>query len=524
MTGSNRYIMVNEKPFFVLGGQVHNSSAYTKDSMAPLWDVLMRMRANTAEAPVYWEQIEPEEGAFDFSIVDDLIAGARAHELRLILLWFATWKNGTMKYAPRWVKLQPDRFRRVITADGFPLPVLSPHCPATLAADMAAFHALIAHIKEADADERTVIAVQIENEPGSYGSERDYSSEGNALFAAEAPPAITSLLPTIAASGLQRTWTENGSRASGTWDAVFGQRAAEVFTAWHVARYIDAIAEAARAVYDVPLYVNVWLGENGFRNAGYDYPSGGAVSDLIPLWKAAAPHVDILAPDIYLPDTDSFHHICAAYSRADNPLLIPECGLWPATARQIFYAIAEHNAIGIAPFGIDSLVDEDGAIVDTGQALVDSFAATRAILPLIPPAQETGRLHAIVQEEGAAEQFIELEGYNALVRFGLSWYGRRAPECGGIETAHGRGLLVQTGPKEFYVTGVGFTVYLRPTAGVDRMLRADPRRGQLDPWLLVEAGRFEGDRWVVDGRRAGDESDFGLVMAVPGQAVHAVFD
>jgi len=190
----------------------------------------------------------------------------------------------------------------------------------------------------------------------------------------------------------------------------------------------------------------------------------------------------------------------------------------------MFYAIAEHKAISIAPFGIDSLVDEDGVIVDTGVALVESFAATRAILSLIPQAQETGRLHAIVQEERVAEQFIALEGYNALVQFGLSWYGHRAPTRGGMETERGRGLLVQTGPKEFYVTGVGFTVYLRPITGVDRILRAHPRRGQLDPWLLVEVGRFEGDRWVVDGRRAGDESDFGLVIAIPGRAVRAMFD
>jgi len=93
-----------------------------------------------------------------------------------------------------------------------------------------------------------------------------------------------------------------------------------------------------------------------------------------------------------------------------------------------------------------------------------------------------------------------------------------------METERGRGLLIQTGPKEFYVTGVGFTVYLRPITGVDRILRAHPRRGQLDPWLLVEVGRFEGDCWVVEGRRGGDESDFGLVMAIPGQAVRAVFD
>ncbi len=523
MVDSRRYTTVNGKPFFILGGQVHNSSAYTKERMAPLWDTLVRMHANTAEVPVYWEQIEPVEGAFDFSIVDDLIAGAREHDLKLILLWFGTWKNGTMKYTPGWVKQQPERFRRVITPEGLPVPVLSPHCRATLEADKRAVCALLDHIKKLDGSERTVIMLQVENEPGSHGAERDFSQDGNTLFAADVPESLIAILPSTR-SALQHIWEENGAWTHGSWQEVFGPMAAEAFSAWSVARYIDEIATAAKDVYDLPMYVNVWLGEIGFRVVGYDYPAGGAVSQMIDVWKAAAPHIDLLAPDIYFADATQFSQICETYSRPDNPLFIPECGRWSATSRQMFYAIARYNAIGIAPFGIDGLVDTNGNVIESCIALVDSFATIRAILPLIPAYQGTGRMHAIVQEEGALMQYIELDGYKALVQFGVSWYGRLIPAGGVSQTDRGRGLLIQTGAKEFYVTGVGFTVYIRPAAGFHGFLYKDRWQGRFDPWLLVEAGHFEGEQWVVDERRSGDETDYGLILATPGQVVHAVFD
>lgn len=523
MVDTGQYIAVNGKPFFILGGQVHNSSAYTRERMAPLWNTLVRMHANTAEVPVYWEQIEPVEGAFDFAIVDDLIDGAREHGLKLILLWFGTWKNGTMKYAPGWVKLQPERFRRVITPEGQLLPVLSPHCHDTLEADKRAVCALLDHLKQVDSTEKTVIMLQVENEPGSHGAERDFSQEGNTLFAAGVPTSLTEALPQ-AQSALRRIWEENGARTHGPWQEIFGQQAAEIFTAWSVGSYIDDIAAAGKGVYNLPMYVNVWLGEQGFRMAGYDYPSGGAVSHVIDVWKAAAPHIDLLAPDIYFADTNHFCQLCDTYNRADNPLFIPECGLWPTTARLMFYAIARYNAIGIAPFGIDGLIDETGNVIESGAALVDSFAATRAILPLLPVYQGTGRLHAVVQEEGVREQYIKLDGYTALVQFGVSWYGRPLPPAGASETTRGRGLLIQAGPKEFYVTGFGFTVYIRPAVGFHRFLYKNRWQGNFDPWLVVEAGHFEGEQWVIDERRAGDETDYGLIMATPGRAVHAILE
>ena len=516
------HVMVKGKPFFILGGQVHNSSAYTRERMAPLWNTLVRMHANTAEVPVYWEQIEPREGSFDFSIVDDLINGAREHGLKLILLWFGTWKNGTMKYAPGWIKQQPERFQRALTPEGLPLPVLSPHCRATLEADKRAVCALLDYIKTADDAVRTVIMLQIENEPGSHGTERDFSEQGNTLFAANAPESLTRMLPSIQ-SALRQIWEQNGAKTQGSWQEIFGRAADETFNAWSVARYIDEIAEAGKEIYALPMYVNVWLGEIGFRTAGYDYPSGGAVSLMLDVWKAATPHIDLLAPDIYFSDTAQFSQLCERYDRPDNALFIPECGCWPATSRQMFYAIAKYNAIGIAPFGIDNLVDTHGNIIDGCVALVDSFAAVRAIQPLLPTYQGSGCIHAIVQEEGATTQYIELDGYKALVKFGVSWYGRPIPTGGAAGAERGRGLLIQTGPKEFYVTGVGFTVYMRPTTGFHRFLHKD-YSGRLDPWLLVEAGHFEDEQWVIEEQRSGDESDFGLLMAKPGQVVHAIFD
>jgi hypothetical protein len=267
---------------------------------------------------------------------------------------------------------------------------------------------------------------------------------------------------------------------------------------------------------------------------------------MIDIWKAAAPHIDLLAPDIYLPDAPSYREVCASYSRPDNPLFIPECRANAITSLLMFYAIADYNAIGVAPFAIEDVLDGSGGLNDGGSALADSYAAVRAVLPLLPRYQGTGKIHAIVQEEHAETQFIALDGYVALVRFGVSWMGRPlmqgtsddatrhgrralvspppAPPLTPDAATRGRGLLIQTGPKEFYATGIGFTALVRPVKGTHSILGKNLITGQYDPWLLVEAGHFENDTWIVDEHRSGDESDYGLIVAVPGQAVHGVLE
>ena len=155
--------------------------------MKKFWPQLETSGLNTVLAAVEWSLIEPVEGKFDFTAIDALIASARRNEVRLILLWFATWKNGNMDYAPAWVKTNPRRFKRVINPAGKDIWNLSSHCQANLEADKKAFTALCQHLKARDATEQTVIALQIENEAGIIGSDRDYGHEAQAMYDSPVP-------------------------------------------------------------------------------------------------------------------------------------------------------------------------------------------------------------------------------------------------------------------------------------------------------------------------------------------------
>src|SRR5580765_4542252 len=142
-------LLVDGEPYLILGGQVHNSSAWPSELPA-VWKSLADLHANTVEAPVYWEQIEPQQGKFVWDNVDAIVKGAREHDLHVVLLWFGTWKNGNMHYVPDWVKTDTKRFPRVIRADGEPTDVLSASSRSNLEADKTAFVALMRHLKSID--------------------------------------------------------------------------------------------------------------------------------------------------------------------------------------------------------------------------------------------------------------------------------------------------------------------------------------------------------------------------------------
>jgi len=185
-TGDRFSLLVDGKPFIMLGGQVGNFSGFP-DRMDRARDSFRAMNLNTVEYPVYWNVIEPEEGRFDFSGFDRILTGLRSQGLRAILLWFGTWKNGAMDWTPNWVKADPQRFPRVIDSGGHPIRSLSPMSKVSLEADRKAYVTMMKHLREVDEAERTAIMVQVENEPGSLGSVRDFSAESNKLFAGPAP-------------------------------------------------------------------------------------------------------------------------------------------------------------------------------------------------------------------------------------------------------------------------------------------------------------------------------------------------
>jgi hypothetical protein len=475
---------VDGKPFIELGAQVHNSSGWPR-TMEGIWPLLKNLDCNTVEIPVYWEYVEPEPGQFRFDVVDGLVEGARHNDLRLILLWFGTWKNGVMDYAPAWIKQNPAKYPRMQDHLHQEIRVLSPHSRATLEADARAFSALLGHLKEIDGDRHTVIMLQVENEPGSLGSVRDFSEEANRIFAGPAPAALVEAL----------------HKKPGAWSEVFGADADEIFAAWHVARYIDEVAAAGKKVYPLPLYVNVWLREqSNFIRPGEAYPSGGATSNMLDVWKAAAPSIDLLAPDIYISDYVAFRRICDEYRRPDNPLLIPESGAPLPFARYMFYALADFDALGFSPFGIDRY-GENGQPKDEARPMQDNYRLLGPLLPLIAELQGTGKLRAAVEEDHITSHLMTFEQFQVLAQFGDVRSGYAGSSAAGTKERSGRALAAQLAPDEFLLAGFDTRVSFRPVA-------ANPR--QRAQFVSVEEGTYENGQWKAARRLNGDETFFGV--------------
>jgi beta-galactosidase GanA len=480
-------LLVDGRPFLILGGQIHNSSAWPSE-LPQVWQSMEALHANTIEAPVYWEQFEPREGQFDYTNVDQLVEGARAHNLHAILLWFGTWKNGNMHYVPAWVKNDPRRFPHTVRPDGEPIDVLSPNSRSTLEADKAAFLALMRHLKQIDGDAHTVLLIQVENESGNIGSVRDNSAEANREFAGAVPADL------LAAAHKQ----------PGAWPQVFGAEADEVFQLYHQAKYINEIAAAGKKEFDIPCYINVWidypaaqLPQRQLDTPGIAYPSGGAVQKFVALWRALAPSLDAIGPDIYTTDSPFYRATVDAYHRPDNPLLIPETGRGDAFAKFFFYALGE-GAIGFAPFG----VDQTGWNILGDTAWKSHSYNFSLIGPMdreIAQLEFDGKVKTAVEEPGKASEEVDFGDWQATVSFGFPQPdGRPAP---GTKDAHGAALIAQLGPDEFLVSGVDASVVFHLP-------------GKL-PWIrsqivTAEQGAYEAGKWHAVRLWNGDETDRGL--------------
>lgn len=500
--GGKFNLLVDGQPFIVLGAQVNNSSGWPA-RMKELWPVFKTLNANTAEIPVYWESVEPKRGEFHFEAVDEIIRDARAQRLRLILLWFATWKNGVMDYAPAWVKEDPAQYPRMIDSGGKPVRVLSPHSENNLNADRAAFAAFMKHLREVDSEHRTVIMVQVENEPGSLFTDRDHSAASDKLFAGLVPAELISAL----------------KRPAGTWSQVFGPEADEAFAAWHVARFVNEVAAAGRKEYPLPLYVNVWLRERkNFMRPGEAYPSGGATTNMLGIWKAATPAIDIIAPDIYVMDYAGYRAVCEAYSRPDNPLLIPETGGFGAFARYMFYAIADYSALAFAPFGIDRVaggtvpagipgVTPGQSLLELVRPMIDNYRLLAPAVTTIAGWQGTGKLRAAVEEDQLTEQLLTFSRYQVLAQFGRPQVSYGGTFASGTEKKTGRAMVAEIAPDEFILIGFDSRIRFEPVRG---SAAADAQ------FLWVEEGRFENNQWKAARRLNGDETFFGVSLPPEG--------
>jgi hypothetical protein len=498
-TGDKFTFLVDGKPFIMLGGQVGNFSALP-DRMDRARDAFRAMNLNTVEYPVYWNVIEPEEGKFDFSGFDQILRGVRSQGLRAVLLWFGTWKNGAMDWSPNWVKSDPSRFPRVLDRGGRPIRVLSPHSRATLEADKKAYTTMMKHLREMDEADRTVIMMQVENEPGLLGSPRDYSPEANKLFSGAVPEKLVTAL----------------KKKPGTWKEVFGREAEETFSAYAVSGYINEVARAGKDVYPLPAYVNVWNGGYGtndnwerFDRPGETYPSGGAVSHMLDLWKANAPAIDAIASDIYHQSPITYLKILNNYRRPDNPLLIVETGRGIA-GRAFFYAMADFSAIGFGPFGVDG---GGGELRPDMAAIAADFRLFKSAIPAIAELQGTPRLKAAVEETGIGARNLIFRNYDLLVRFnppGRAPAGTIGqPAAAASSEPSARAMVAELAPDEFLVMGFDSSVEWRPVQGSDHTAAQ---------FLEVGEGVYENGVWkttVIGSTSQGDYT--GPTIRLPAQ-------
>ena len=501
--GAARRLVVDGRPMLVLGGELGNSSASSRAYMAPYWPKLKAMNLNTVLAPVSWELVEPKEGAYDFSSVDGLIEGARAQDLKLVLLWFGAWKNSMSTYAPSWVKRDQDRFPRARREDGASVEILSAFADATRDADARAYGALLAHLKVVDGARSTVLMVQVENEIGMLPSAREHGPAADAAWARPAPAALIQRLveggETVEPE-LRALWKAHGAKTSGTWGRLFGEEPAgqEVFTAWSYARYAEAVTRAGKAAYPLPMYVNVALNRTG--KAPGDYPSGGPLPHLIDVWKTAAPSLDLLAPDIYFPN---FSDLAGRYRRPDNALFVPEANNVgaPETPANAFYAIGQLDAFGFSPFKVETAEGQDQ------RALTQAYDLLRQLTPAILAAQGTDRMSGFkprVLEDGAVlDQPVEqvIGDYRFTVGFVDPWTPRAEQKT----SAHG-GLIIQIGPEDYLIAGRGLVVTF---AGAGK----GPALAGIDS--AVEGVFDNQGRWVPGRVLNGDQTHQGRHVRLP---------
>jgi len=488
-------LIVDGKPFLMLGGELFNSSSSSLEYMKPLWPRLAAIPLNTVLTPLSWELIEPTEGKYDFTLVDGLLGQAREQHVRVVFLWLASWKNGMSSYPPVWVKQNTKRFPRVILHNNEAniLSTIAAFSDATRDADARAFAAVMEHIREVDSRDRTVIMMQVENEVGILTDARDHSAAADQAFASAVPSQLIDYIKahrnTIDPE-LRSLWLKQGEKTSGTWTQVFGDtvRADEIFMAWNYARYVQSVTSKGKAAYNLPMYVNTWLA--GEDTAPGDYPSGGPQPRVIDVWKAAGTAIDIYSPDLY---ASNFSYWANRYHRDDNPLVIPETRGGAAGAANVFYAVGEHAAIGFSPFAIDSFSE---GTTDLGA----SYAAIASITPILFDEQTKGNVHGFtLTKEHPSVEFI-VNGYAVQVSL---------DEIFGNHSENGTGMIIATGQNEFLGVGKGFRVLITPRS---------PSTFKLG-YASIDEGTYLHGRWIPGRRLNGDENDQGGYWRFDSQSI-----
>lgn len=499
--GSVKQLIVEGKPFLILGGELGNSTASDLKYLDAVWPTLKTIGLNTVIAPVEWDQIEPKEGVFDFRQLEGLLQQAEANKIKVVLLWFGAWKNSMSSYVPPYIKHDYNTYSMAQDDKGVPQDILSPYDPDTLKADQRAFGALMAHLKKIDKN-HTVVMVQVENEIGMLPVVRDYCPQAQEAFNGQVPRALTDYLQrnqSTLHSYVRDVWAAKGCKMAGTWNEVFGDSipAQEIFQAWGFAAFANELTKAGKAAYNLPMYVNGALNRPD-QKAG-QYPSAGPIPHVFDVWKAGGPDIDLIGLDAYFPN---YVYWADQFKRPDNPVFVPEANRAGRTdaGGNAFYTLGELEGIGFAPFHIETLPNP------STHPLTDAFRVLRQISPLILAHQGKGTIRgfrAPLSYEDVPDEtprVFDFGGYTLTV----SMVDSRTPKETQDIPAHG-GLIIQTGQDEFLAAGRGVII---------RFADAAKSGFRVGIEQIVE-GEFVDGQWVAGRWLNGDESGQGRYLRLP---------
>ncbi|QHW00436.1 GH35 family beta-galactosidase [Spirosoma endbachense] len=506
--GNTLQLVVKDQPFLALGGELHNSTASGAAYMRPVWAQLKQKHVNTVLAPVYWELIEPREGTFDFALVDSMIAGARKQNLHLGILWFGAFKTTYSTYVPTWVKNNTQKYPRATNKQGEILPLLSTFSAASLQANANAFNKLMKHIRQVDEKAQTVIIVQVENEVGLFNSPRDYREEATKAYNEGVPADLMRYLEANKGKlqpEIDSIWRTNGYKASGSWEDVFGKSVLdeknpnvlsylpeELFSTYHYTKFVGQLAAAGKEAYPIPMFVNAWPKAPGFTGVPGKYPSGGPVPHTLDIWRANAPGIDFITPNVYAPK-QGIYSLVNQYHRSGNPVFIPELKQGLEAANLTFWIYGQHDAICVAPFGIDAIPADQDPFTKT-------FAVLEQVQALILQHQGKGTMAGLFVDSTASSQTFALPGYTVKADLVIPRGFAGAAPAEKKPTMAG-GLVIALGPDEFMAVGKDYELTFTPE-------KADPKKSQVDVDYLEE-GSFVNDKWIVSRRLNGDEGTGG---------------
>jgi hypothetical protein len=481
------HLVVDNKPFLILGGELGNSSFTSMEYMKPIWLKLKKMNLNTVLAPVYWELIEQVEGKFNFDLYDMLIKEARTNKIKLVFLWFGSWKNSMSSHVPAWIKKDAVRFPRAKDEKGKSQEILTSFSEENLKADLNAFQALMKHIEEFDKNNYTVIMMQLENEIGMLPSARDYHSLANKKFQENVPSELMSYLiknKDTLVPEFKDVWAKNGFKETGNWEEIFGKgtHTDEIFMAWYFSKFTNAVTEAGKAIYPLPMYVNAALNRPGvFPGA---YPSAGPLPHLMDIWKAGGTAIDFLAPDIYFPN---IKHWSDLFTRQNNPLFIPETALDKTAAAKTAFVLGHYKSLGFSPFSIESVNDPEN------EALGKIYKMVGQLTPIITANQVENRIEGVLFDKENKENVFQFGDYEFTVKHSNT-LGYDADAKNDIWETTGA-LIIQTGQNEFYLLGFGVVITFK-----------NIKHPELNVGILkVDDGKYENGRWKVIRHLNGDQ-------------------